>query len=441
MSWASSNHGGATTDSTDGLARGVSAGTTTISATLSDVSGSTGLTVQSAPLSITTGSLPSAILGTAYSASLAAAGGTGGFSWRITSGTLPAGLTLNTATGVISGTPTAAGASSFTVRVRDAAATTTSKSLTITTLKRADGGGESLLTGDFSSTDLSDWTVVDEGVTSAPSDWRVIGGELAQLSNLYGEPFTAANIAAYGSYLRYEGGYGWSDYRVSYTQRAGDDDALGLMFRVTDADNYYRFSWHTQLGYRRLVKVVDGVFTELAADNVAYVQGRDYQIEVRVQGDRLDLWIDGTPIFQVTDADQPSGTIAFYTWAMQGGYFDDLLVEELGGLWANSPPQISAVTGTPASILDTETSQLSVTASDPDDGPLDLSYQWTVLSGGGSVDNAISAIPRYTPADVTGTRNVTLRVTVDDGEDSAQCRPDPSSGRQRPAAAGGAAHQ
>ena len=251
-----------------------------------------------------------------------------------------------------------------------------------------------LLTSDFSSPDLSDWTVGDDGVTSAPSDWRVIDGELAQLSNLYGEPFTAANIAAYGSYLRYEGGYGWSDYRVSYTQRAGDDDALGLMFRVTDADNYYRFSWHRQLGYRRLVKVVDGVFTELAADNVAYVQGRDYQIEVRVQGDRLDLWIDGTPIFQVTDADQPSGTIAFYTWAMQGGYFDDLLVEELGD--APLDPEPSSVCETPCTLWSDATVPAILT--DPDGSPVELGLKFR-----SEVDGFIRGIRFYKSPQADGT--------------------------------------
>ena len=118
---------------TGGLATGVSAGTTTISATLSGISGSTGLTVQAAPLSITTASLPNGTVGAAYSATLAATGGTGPYSWSIVSGSLPSGLTLNAATGAISGTPTAAATSNFTVQVSDSAipAATSSKALSI----------------------------------------------------------------------------------------------------------------------------------------------------------------------------------------------------------------------------------------------------------------------------------------------------------------------
>jgi hypothetical protein len=66
------------------------------------------LTIVPANLVITTTSLPTGEVGAAYSATLAATGGTTPYSWSLTSGTLPAGLLLNAATGTITGTPTAA---------------------------------------------------------------------------------------------------------------------------------------------------------------------------------------------------------------------------------------------------------------------------------------------------------------------------------------------
>jgi hypothetical protein len=75
--------------------------------------------VAPSPLAITSAALPSGTSGTAYAASLAATGGTPAYSWSVTSGSLPAGLTLAGTTGVISGTPTVSGTSSFTVTVRD----------------------------------------------------------------------------------------------------------------------------------------------------------------------------------------------------------------------------------------------------------------------------------------------------------------------------------
>ncbi len=66
-----------------------------------------------------TTTLPDAVAGQPYSATLAASGGNGPFNWTIISGALPANLILNSATGGISGTPQAGGNSSFTATVQD----------------------------------------------------------------------------------------------------------------------------------------------------------------------------------------------------------------------------------------------------------------------------------------------------------------------------------
>ena len=71
-------------------------------------------------LTILNSSLPHASVGIAYAATLEAAGGTMPYTWSIVSGNLPPGLSLNAATGLISGTPTTRGAYPFTVRVADA---------------------------------------------------------------------------------------------------------------------------------------------------------------------------------------------------------------------------------------------------------------------------------------------------------------------------------
>ena len=63
------------------------------------------LTIAPQPLTITTTSLTGGQVGVAYSQTLAATGGTGAYTWQLTSGTLPSGLGLNAASGLISGTP------------------------------------------------------------------------------------------------------------------------------------------------------------------------------------------------------------------------------------------------------------------------------------------------------------------------------------------------
>lgn len=75
--------------------------------------------IQPNALSIAPSVLPVPAAGETYSAELTSAGGYGGYSYTLTSGTLPTGLILNTANGQISGTPTKVGSFDFTVTSAD----------------------------------------------------------------------------------------------------------------------------------------------------------------------------------------------------------------------------------------------------------------------------------------------------------------------------------
>jgi hypothetical protein len=89
------------------------------------------LQVNSSSLTITTSSLANGVVGQAYSATLAASGGTPPYTWSVSTGTLPAGLNL-AANGALSGTPTSAGASTFTIAVTDSQKQTATKSFSVT---------------------------------------------------------------------------------------------------------------------------------------------------------------------------------------------------------------------------------------------------------------------------------------------------------------------
>ncbi|MGA3092787.1 MAG: family 43 glycosylhydrolase [Terriglobales bacterium] len=90
-----------------------------------------GSSTSSTPLTVTTTSLESGTVSVSYSATLAATGGTGtGYSWTVSAGALPGGLTL-ASSGMLSGTPTGSGTFNFTVQVADSSAAAANAGLSI----------------------------------------------------------------------------------------------------------------------------------------------------------------------------------------------------------------------------------------------------------------------------------------------------------------------
>ncbi len=119
-----------TIDATTGALQGTpsTTGTQSFTVTLQDALGRT--TTQSIsiiidpPLQVIAQRLDDGITSVAYSQSVTASGGLTPYTWSLFSGNLPAGLTLNPATGAISGTPTTATRSIFVLAVNDAAGRT-----------------------------------------------------------------------------------------------------------------------------------------------------------------------------------------------------------------------------------------------------------------------------------------------------------------------------
>ena len=158
--------------------------TATLTASLSGASSqSAAITVNPAPT--ISGNLPSAILGTAYSATLSVRGGTSPVSMSL-NGNLPAGLTFQPATGVISGTPTAAGTFKFAIVVQDGSSVpytvTFPKILTVANASSSPGATDTLI---YAGGSLPGGTVGTAYTTTlsvkggtAPYTWSIASGTL-----------------------------------------------------------------------------------------------------------------------------------------------------------------------------------------------------------------------------------------------------------------------
>ena len=194
---------------------------------------------------------------------------------------------------------------------------------------------------DFADGDLSGWQIVDQGNWYLPSRWSVSDGMLTQTSNIYRWQWREG-IARLGTLIVCREGTAWTDYDVALSLRSQDDGDLGVVFRYQDANNYYRFSWNSQRGYRRLVRCQNGRFTELAHDAVRYEEGQTYQVAIKAHGPLLEVRVDDEVVFSVVDQQLSSGTIGLYSCQNRGSLFDNIMVQGLVG--ANIAPRISLVT-------------------------------------------------------------------------------------------------
>ncbi len=138
-----------------------------------EITGATGLAV-------TTTSLPPGQVASPYTATLTSSGGVGAVSWAVTSGALPAGLSLNTSTGAITGAPTAPGLTTFTVTATDSSTPTPQTTSALLSISVATSGlvvtTTSLPAGEVNDP-YPGATLASTGGT-APVTWKVTSGAL-----------------------------------------------------------------------------------------------------------------------------------------------------------------------------------------------------------------------------------------------------------------------
>jgi sugar lactone lactonase YvrE len=137
-----------------------------------------------------------------FSAALVASGGVAPYAWSLASGTLPAGLALSSA-GIISGTPTATGTSTFTVKATDSAlptAETATEPVTITIAPRTLTITTAAVAAAKVGTPYSQSLAAAMGI--APLHWSIASGALpaglalnATTGVITGTPRTAGTTA------------------------------------------------------------------------------------------------------------------------------------------------------------------------------------------------------------------------------------------------------
>jgi hypothetical protein len=220
-------------------------------------------------LAIASGSLPSGTEGIAYSATLSAVGGNPPYTWAPMSGQLPAGITL-ASTGLISGTPTLAGSSTFTVQVTDSSSATVTAGFTMNVVSTS--SNTMVWSADMETGNLSQWTIngtkggsYDSGTCIRPSNG--VSTEHAH-SGLYSMKMTidtsvqesgcrqfrnqepeAGGTYYYGAWYfipeNYQAGNYWNVFQFKSNNGSTEDPfwVLDLMPRKSDGAAHLKLRW------------------------------------------------------------------------------------------------------------------------------------------------------------------------------------------------------
>ena len=172
-------------------------------------------------------------------------------------------------------------------------------------------------------TSLDKWIVLDpDEAIDAPSAWTADASGIHQ-----------------GTHIRVEGperigthlvtGSQWDDFQLSVDLASSEGDAMGVLIRYQDKQNYYRFSMHRDEGVQRLVKCVNGAVTTLWQSAGGYDLDRTYRLSLQIQGAAVRGYLDGQEIFSVVDTDVPKGGVGLYTWNNGGATFKGIWILSL----------------------------------------------------------------------------------------------------------------
>lgn len=215
--------------------------------------------------------------------------------------------------------------------------------------------------------DRSVWQAVDQGIIGAPSYWIETdvdangmryqsGAVLEQTKNIF-TPSGAGGDPYAGTFLEYigPGSSSLADYHLYVGMNAAVNGMVGVMFRIQDSKNYYRFVWSngndpsgsSASASQQLQVVADGNWKTIAtaAHAQPFPLGDFVALHVRCDGARIRIWINGASAIDIEDHTFTSGTWALYNARCPGVRYANILVTSVSNSGPGPTPPPFPVAG------------------------------------------------------------------------------------------------
>jgi putative Ig domain-containing protein len=246
---------------------------------------------------LTPSALPSSRAGVPYNQTVVPSGGTAPYTFVVTGGALPAGLTLDPATGNISGTPTAGGSSSFTITATDSVGCPGSRSYSISITGQCDLFDDGVMS--------TDWAYLKPA-------WEEAGGYLNGIPA--GKKATAIATPAFPDCEI-------CDIQTGLKFTGGVDTRMWLLTHYQDKNNTMELQFRPATNRVILKQRVNRKILTKAKASFTIDMNVDYAVELTFDGTQFVVTINGTPVMSMTPVGiPPAASVGFQIKNGTGSY-------------------------------------------------------------------------------------------------------------------------
>ena len=167
---------------------------------------------------------------------------------------------------------------------------------------------------DFNHSYLAGWHVENEDDDDVP-DWNVDSGYLTQYSNI-GDSYQRGTNMIKNDLI-------FNNFTLRTLLYSTDDDYIGVVFRYTDKNNYYKFVLSSQNNKIQLQRRVNGVMTII--DNYSSTTEWPlvgFTVTIAAYDNNIKVYLNNRLYLEATDNSFTSGLFGFMTCYNNGNFFD-----------------------------------------------------------------------------------------------------------------------